>query len=153
MVLLESATAGPSKRKVSGEEFLRVQRANVGIGFGASRGLRNGRSLVRRLRARQGDVHVAHHWESLAGVLWVSAFAREVRNWWETGDGVGTVQEVQGRIEGNSRGGRGRCGMGSAAHPQGYQNSGIAILESPCGRREGDEGELETLGKDRTRDT
>ena len=107
--------AGPSKRKVSGEEFFESVRANVGIGFGAPRGLRNGQSLVRRLHARQGDVHVAHHWESLAGVLRVSAFAWEVRNWRETGDGAGTVQKTQGRIEGDHRWGRGRHGMGSAA--------------------------------------
>ena len=91
--------AGPSKRKVSGEEFFESVRANVRIGFGAPRGLRNGQSLMRRLRARQGDVHVAHHWESLAGVLWVSVFAQEVRNWWETGDGAGTMQKTQGHIE------------------------------------------------------
>ena len=97
--------AGPSKRKVSGEEFFESVRANVGIGFGAPRGLRNGRSLVRRLRARQGDMHVAHHRESPAGVLRVSAFTREVRNWRETGDGTGTAQKAQGRFESGDRGG------------------------------------------------
>ena len=107
MVLLESMMAGPSKCKVSGQEFFESVRANVGIGFGAPRGLRNGQSLVRCLRARQGDVHVAHHRESPAGVLRVSAFAREVQNWWETGDGAGTAQKTQGRIEDNHRRGRG----------------------------------------------
>ena len=36
---------------------------------GQTRRLRDGRLLMRRLRARQGDVHVAHHWKSPAGVF------------------------------------------------------------------------------------
>ena len=108
---------------------------------------------MRRLRACQGDVHVAHHRESLAGVLWVSAFAREVRNWQETGDGVGTVQKMQGRIEDDHRRGRGRCGMGSAAYPQSHRNGGITVNENCCGHHEGDEGKPEELGEDRVGDT
>ena len=73
-------------------------------GFGAPRRLRDGRSLMRRLRAHQGDVHVAHHWKSPAGVFRVPMYAQEVRDRWETGDGMGT-QEAQGCIEGDSRGG------------------------------------------------
>ena len=72
-------------------------------GFGAPRRLRNGQSLMRCLRARQGDVHVAHHRKSPAGVLRLPTDTRKVRDRWETSDGVRTAQEVQGRFEGDNR--------------------------------------------------
>ena len=68
-------------------------------GFGPPCGLCDGRSLVQRLCARQGDVHVAYHRKPLAGMLRLPTHAQEVQDQWETGDGTGTAQEAQGRIE------------------------------------------------------
>ena len=60
--------------------------------------------------------------------------AWEVRDRQETGDGTGTVQEAQGRVEGNDRRGRGRRGVGStAACPQICQNGRIAVHKGLVG--------------------
>ena len=85
------------------KSFFRGRGLTSEAGFGAPRRLCDGQLLMRCLRACQGDVHVAHHWKSLAGVLQLPMDAQEVQDRQETSDGAGTMQEVQGCFEGDDR--------------------------------------------------